>query len=160
MVKEQVNNAINGSVNYDSLRINWNGDVVLTDVTIKDRDDHLVGTAREVAVGVKLSALPSIITSNTSGATAISSVIVERPDLHIWQLADESWSVEKLVKPSDPNKSGSFDGSITIHDGRVAVRTKDGLKRNVESLDGTMALNMVVCLKGHLLLMLMALLLY
>ena len=72
MVKEQVNNAINGSVNYDSLRINWNGDVVLTDVTIKDRDDHLVGTAREVAVGVKLSALPSIITSNTSGATAIS----------------------------------------------------------------------------------------
>ena len=46
MVKEQVNNAINGSVNYDSLRINWNGDVVLTDVTIKDRDDHLVGTAR------------------------------------------------------------------------------------------------------------------
>ena len=148
MVKEQVNNAINGSVNYDSLRINWNGDVVLTDVTIKDRDDHLVGTAREVAVGVKLSALPSIITSNTSGATAISSVIVEAPDLHIWQLADESWSVEKLVKPSDPNKSGSFDGSITIHDGRVAVRTKDGLKRNVESLDGTMALNMGGMSKG------------
>ena len=148
MVKEQVNNAINGSVNYDSLRINWNGDVVLTDVTIKDRDDHLVGTAREVAVGVKLSALPSIITSNTSGATAISSVIVESPDLHIWQLADGSWSVEKLVKPSDPNKSGSFDGSITIHDGRVAVRAKDGIKRNVENLDGTMALNMGGMSKG------------
>lgn len=148
MVKEQVNNAINGSINYDSLRINWNGDVVLTDVTIKDRDDHLVGTAREVAVGVKLSALPSIITSNTSGATAISSVIVESPDLHIWQLADGSWSVEKLVKPSDPNKSGSFDGSITIHDGRVAVRAKDGIKRNVENLDGTMALNMGGMSKG------------
>ncbi|MDU7910301.1 MAG: translocation/assembly module TamB domain-containing protein [Veillonella parvula] len=148
MVKEQVNNAIKGSVNYDSLRINWNGDVVLTDVTIKDRDNHLVGTAREVAVGVKLSALPSIITSNTSGATAISSVIVEAPDFHIWQLADGSWSVEKLVKSSDPNKSGGFDGSITIHDGHVAVRTKDGIKRNVENLDGTMALNMSGMSKG------------
>ncbi len=58
MVKEQVNNAINGSVDYDSLRINWNGDVVLTDVVIKDRDGHLVWTAQDVAVGVKLSALP------------------------------------------------------------------------------------------------------
>ena len=78
-------------------------------------------------------------------------MIVEAPDLHIWQLADGSWSVEKLVKPSDPNKSGSFDGSITIHDGRVAVRTKDGIKRNVEkSSMGLWHLIWVECLKGHL----------
>ena len=148
MVKEQVNNVINGSIDYDSLRINWNGDVVLTDVTIKDRDGHLVGTAQEVAVGVKLSSLPKIIGGNTSGATAISSVIVEAPDFHIWQLADGSWSITKLVKPSDPNKSGTFDGSVTINDGRVALRTKDGIKRNVENLDGTMALDMSGMSKG------------
>ena len=148
MVKEQVNNAINGSIDYDSLRINWNGDVVLTDVTIKDRDRHLVGTAQEVAVGVKLSSLPNIISGNTSGATAISSVIVEAPDFHIWQLADGSWSITKLVKPSDPNRSGTFDGSVTINDGRVALRTKDGIKRNVENLGGTMALNMSGMSKG------------
>lgn len=148
MVKEQVNNVINGSIDYDSLRINWNGDVVLTDVTIKDRDGHLVGTAQEVAVGVKLSSLPKIVGGNTSGATAISSVIVEAPDFHIWQLADGSWSITKLVKPSDPNKSGTFDGSMTINDGRVALRTKDGIKRNVENLDGTMALDMSGMSKG------------
>ena len=148
MVKEQVNNVINGSIDYDSLRINWNGDVVLTDVIIKDRDGHLVGTAQEVAVGVKLSSLPKIVGGNTSGATAISSVIVEAPDFHIWQLADGSWSITKLVKPSDPNKSGTFDGSVTINDGRVALRTKDGIKRNVENLDGTMALNMSGMSKG------------
>ena len=148
MVKEQVNNVINGSIDYDSLRINWNGDVVLTDVIIKDRDGHLVGTAQEVAVGVKLSSLPKIIGGNTSGATAISSVIVEAPDFHIWQLADGSWSITKLVKPSDPNKSGTFDGSVTINDGRVALRTKDGIKRNVENLDGTMALDMSGISKG------------
>ena len=148
MVKEQVNNVINGSIDYDSLRINWNGDVVLTDVTIKDRDGHLVGTAQEVAVGVKLSSLPKIVGGNTSGATAISSVIVEAPDFHIWQLADGSWSITKLVKPSDPNKSGTFDGSVTINDGRVALRTKDGIKRNVENLDGTMALDMSGMSKG------------
>lgn len=148
MVKEQVNNVINGSIDYDSLRINWNGDVVLTDVIIKDRDGHLVGTAQEVAVGVKLSSLPKIIGGNTSGATAISSVIVEAPDFHIWQLADGSWSITKLVKPSDPNKSGTFDGSVTINDGRVALRTKDGIKRNVENLDGTMALDMSGMSKG------------
>ena len=145
MYKRQV---INGSIDYDSLRINWNGDVVLTDVIIKDRDGHLVGTAQEVAVGVKLSSLPKIIGGNTSGATAISSVIVETPDFHIWQLADGSWSITKLVKPSDPNKSGTFDGSVTINDGRVALRTKDGIKRNVENLDGTMALNMSGMSKG------------
>lgn len=148
MVKEQVNNVINGSIDYDSLRINWNGDVVLTDVTIKDRDGHLVGTAQEVAVGVKLSSLPKIIGGNTSGATAISSVIVEAPDFHIWQLADGSWSITKLVKPSDPNKSGTFDGAVTVNDGRVALRTKDGIKRNVENLDGTMALDMSGMSKG------------
>ena len=148
MVKEQVNNVINGSIDYDSLRINWNGDVVLTDVTIKDRDGHLVGTAQEVAVGVKLSSLPKIVGGNTSGATAISSVIVEAPDFHIWQLADGLWSITKLVKPSDPNKSGTFDGSVTINDGRVALRTKDGIKRNVENLDGTMALDMSGMSKG------------
>ena len=148
MVKEQVNNVINGSIDYDSLRINWNGDVVLTDVIIKDRDGHLVGTAQEVAVGVKLSSLPKIIGGNTSGATAISSVIVEAPDFHIWQLADGSWSITKLVKPSDPNKSGTFDGSVTVNDGRVALRTKDGIKRNVENLDGTMALDMSGMSKG------------
>ena len=148
IVKEQLNNVINGSIDYDSLRINWNGDVVLTDVTIKDRDRHLVGTAQEVAVGVKLSSLPNIIGGNTSGATAISSVIVEAPDFHIWQLADGSWSITKLVKPSDPNRSGAFDGSVTINDGRVALRTKDGIKRNVENLDGTMALDMSGMSKG------------
>ena len=148
MVKEQVNNVINGSIDYDSLRINWNGDVVLTDVIIKDRDGHLVGTAQEVAVGVKLSSLPKIVGGNTSGATAISSVIVEAPDFHIWQLADGSWSITKLVKPSDPNKSGTFDGSVTVNDGRVALRTKDGIKRNVENLDGTMALDMSGMSKG------------
>ena len=148
MVKEQVNNVINGSIDYDSLQINWNGDVVLTDVIIKDRDGHLVGTAQEVAVGVKLSSLPKIIGGNTSGATAISSVIVEAPDFHIWQLADGSWSITKLVKPSDPNKSGTFDGAVTINDGRVALRTKDGIKRNVENLDGTMALDMSGMSKG------------
>lgn len=148
MVKEQVNNVINGSIDYDSLRINWNGDVVLTDVTIKDIDGHLVGTAQEVAVGVKLSSLPKIVGGNTSGATAISSVIVEAPDFHIWQLADGSWSITKLVKPSDPNKSGTFDGSVTVNDGRVALRTKDGIKRNVENLDGTMALDMSGMSKG------------
>ena len=148
IVKEQLNNVINGSIDYDSLRINWNGDVVLTDVTIKDRDGHLVGTAQEVAVGVKLSSLPKIVGGNTSGATAISSVIVEAPDFHIWQLADGSWSITKLVKPSDPNKSGTFDGSVTINDGRVALRTKDGIKRNVENLDGTMALDMSGMSKG------------
>ncbi|MDU5254445.1 MAG: peptidase, partial [Veillonella sp.] len=128
--------------------INWNGDVVLTDVIIKDRDGHLVGTAQEVAVGVKLSSLPKIIGGNTSGATAISSVIVEAPDFHIWQLADGSWSITKLVKPSDPNKSGTFDGAVTVNDGRVALRTKDGIKRNVENLDGTMALDMSGMSKG------------
>ena len=30
-LEEQVNNVINGSIDYDSLRINWNGDVVLTE---------------------------------------------------------------------------------------------------------------------------------
>ena len=96
----------------------------------------------------QLSLIHIFIGGNTSGATAISSVIVEAPDFHIWQLADGSWSITKLVKPSDPNKSGTFDGAVTVNDGRVALRTKDGIKRNVENLDGTMALDMSGMSKG------------
>ena len=57
-------------------------------------------------------------------------------------MAIERWILEyrKLVKPSDPNKSGGFDGDFTINNGHVALRTKDGIKRNVENLDGTLLL--------------------
>ena len=38
-------------------------------------------------------------------------------------MAIERWilGIEKLVKPSDPNKSGGFDGDITINNGHVAL---------------------------------------
>ena len=148
MVKEQVNTAINGSVDYDSLRINWNGDIILTDVVIRDTEGHLVGTAPEIAVGVKLSSLPGLINGNRSGADAISSVSVERPDLHIWQLADGSWSVTKLIKPSDPNEKKSFEGDINVDEGTVALRMQDGTRHVVNNLNGSVALDTNSLSKG------------
>lgn len=148
MVKEQVNNAINGSVDYDSLRINWNGNVVLTNVVIKDVDGHIVGTTPEVSVGIKLSALPSMIGGESSGMAAISSVTIESPDVHIWQLADGTWSVQRLVKPSDPKQSSTFDGDITVHAGHTKIRTKEGVAKDVKNLDGTVALHLDGITKG------------
>ncbi len=146
-----MNTAINGSVDYDSLRINWNGDIILTDVVIRDTEGgHLVGTAPEIAVGVKLSSLPGLISGNRSGgADAISSVSVERPDLHIWQLADGSWSVTKLIKPSDPNEQKSFEGGdINVDEGTVALRMQDGTRHVVNNLNGSVALDTNSLSKG------------
>lgn len=142
MVQEQINTSINGSIQYDSMHIGWDGDIVLHNVVIRDEDHHLVATVPEATVALKLTSIPSILMGDASGARIVSSVTLDKPDVHIWQLQDKSWNVESLIKPSEDSSKESFDGHIVVDDGTVVLRLKEGNTHQLTHLSGAMSINL------------------
>lgn len=50
MVQEQLHNTVRGTIQYDSMHIAWNGDVVLQNVSLRDENDHLVAAVPTMKV--------------------------------------------------------------------------------------------------------------
>src|SRR3712207_4606880 len=96
IVQEQLHTSLNGSVQYDSLSVGWNGDVHLQNLVIRDSDEHLVATVPNASVSLNLSSIPSIVWGNTSGVGIIGTVDLDAPDVHIWQMPDGTWNVTTL----------------------------------------------------------------
>ena len=150
MVQEQLHNTVRGTIQYDSMHIAWNGDVILQNVSLRDENDHLVAAVPTMNVSMKWTSVPSILMGNSSGAAIVSTITLEKPDVHVWQLADGSWNVNSLLKPSSKNDKKSFDGNIVINDATGAVRFKDGNVHKLANLDGNIALNVDGMTKGAL----------
>ncbi len=150
MVQEQLHNTVRGTIQYDSMHIAWNGDVVLQNVSLRDENDHLVAAVPTMKVSMKWTSAPSILMGNSSGAAIVSTITLEKPDVHVWQLADGSWNVNSLLESSSKNDKKSFDGNIVINDATGAVRFKDGNVHRLSNLDGNIALNVDGMTKGAL----------
>jgi len=150
MVQEQLHNTVRGTIQYDSMHIAWNGDVVLQNVSLRDENDHLVAAVPTMNVSMKWTSAPSILMGNSSGAAIVSTITLEKPDVHVWQLADGSWNVNSLLESSSKNDKKSFDGNIVINDATGAVRFKDGNVHRLSNLDGNIALNVDGMTKGAL----------
>lgn len=150
MVQEQLHNTVRGTIQYDSMHIAWNGDVVLQNVSLRDENDHLVAAVPTMNVSMKWTSVPSILMGNSAGAAIVSTITLEQPDVHVWQLADGTWNVNSLLKPSSKNDKKSFDGNIVVNDATGAVRFKDGNVHKLANLDGNIALNVDGMTKGAL----------
>ena len=150
MVQEQLHNTVRGTMQYDSMHIAWNGDVVLQNVSLRDENDHLVAAVPTMKVSMKWTSAPSILMGNSSGAAIVSTITLEQPDVHVWQLADGYWNVNSLLESSSKNDKKSFDGNIVINDATGAVRFKDGNVHRLSNLDGNIALNVDGMTKGAL----------
>lgn len=150
MVQEQLHNTVRGTIQYDSMHIAWNGDVVLQNVSLRDENDHLVAAVPTMNVSMKWTSAPSILMGNSSGAAIVSTITLEKPDVHVWQLADGSWNVNSLLESSSKNDKKSFDGNIVINDATGAVRFKDGNVHRLSNLDGNIALHVDGMTKGAL----------
>ncbi len=140
LVKEQINTSINGKVNYDSLTIGMDGTVWLENVVVNDTAGHKIATAPTVEVGLNVLKAPTLLFSDAEAMSLISSVTVENPDVHVWQLSDGTWNVQQLVKSSSTSDSSSFTGSVIVNDGTVAARLSDGTRYEMEDVDGTISL--------------------
>ena len=150
MVQEQLHNTVRGTIQYDSMHIAWNGDVVLQNVSLRDENNHLVAAVPTMNVSMKYTSVPSILIGNSSGAAIVSTITLEKPDIHVWQLADGSWNVNSLLEPSPKSDKKSFDGNIVVHDATGAVRFKEGNVHRLSILDGNIGLNVDGMTKGAL----------
>ena len=150
MVQEQLHNTVRGTIQYDSMRIAWNGDVVLQNVSLRDENNHLVAAVPTMNVAMKWTSVPSILMGNSGGAAIVSTITLEKPDVHVWQLADGSWNVNSLLEPSQKSDKKSFDGNIVVNDATGVVRFKDGNVHRLANLDGNIALNIDGMSKGAL----------
>ena len=150
MVQEQLHNTVRGTIQYDSIHVTWDGDIELQNVSLRDESNHLVANVPTMNVSMKWSSVPSIVMGNSSGAAVVSTITLDKPDIHVWQLADGSWNVNSLLKPSPKSDKKSFDGNIVINDATGVVRFKDGNVHRLAKLDGNIALNLDGMTKGAL----------
>lgn len=150
MVQEQLHNTVRGTIQYDSIHVTWDGDIELQNVSLRDESNHLVADVPTMNVSMKWSSVPSIVMGNSSGAAVVSTITLDKPDIHVWQLADGSWNVNSLLKPSPKSDKKSFDGNIVINDATGVVRFKDGNVHRLAKLDGNIALNLDGMTKGAL----------
>lgn len=141
IVEKQLNTAINGTIQYDSVGVDWNGDIQIHNVVIKDNQQQLIAAVPDVEVDLKLTAIPDIIRGTASGASIVSQITLDKPNIRVWKLANGSWNVESLVKSTPDSDKTSFDGAITIHEGAGTVRLQTGELHKIEALDGTVAIN-------------------
>lgn len=150
LVQEQLHNTVRGTIQYDSMHITWNGDVVLQNVTLRDEHNHLVAAVPTLNVSMKWSSIPSVLMGRSSGAAVVSTITLEKPDVHVWQLADGTWNINSLLEPSSQGDKKSFDGDIVVNDATGVVRFKDGNVHKLTNLDGNVALNLDGMSKGAL----------
>ena len=150
MVQEQLHNTVRGTIQYDSIHVTWDGDIELQNVSLRDESNHLVANVPTMNVSMKWSSVPSIVMGNSSGAAVVSTITLDKPDIHVWQLADGSWNVNSLLKPSPKSDKKSFDGNIVINDATSVIRFKDGNVHRLAKLDGNIALNLDGMTKGVL----------
>ena len=150
MVQEQLHKTVRGTIQYESMHIAWNGDVELQNVTVRDEQNHLVATVPTMAVSLKWISIPSILQGSSQGSAIVSTITMERPEVHVWQLADGTWNVNSLVVSTPKSNKKSFDGNIVVNDATGIIRFKDGNVHRLTKLDGNVALNLDGMSKGAL----------
>lgn len=106
---------------------------------VNDTAGHKIATAPTVEVGLNVLKAPTLLFSDAEAMSLISSVTVENPDVHVWQLSDGTWNVQQLVKSSSTSDSSSFTGSVIVNDGTAAARLSDGTRYEMEDVDGTIS---------------------
>ena len=116
----------------------------------RDEQNHLVATVPTMAVSLKWISIPSILQGSSQGSAIVSTITMERPEVHVWQLADGTWNVNSLVVSTPKSNKKSFDGNIVVNDATGIIRFKDGNVHRLTKLDGNVALNLDGMSKGAL----------
>lgn len=139
IVEEKIHSAINGSVTYDSMSVNWLGQVTVHNITVKDDKERLVGHVDTANVGLQIGKGLYELLRGGSGAAFVGTVDLHHPDFHIWQNQDGSWNVMHLLKEQRTEEPSSFSGAIAIDDGTVVIRLQDGTVYKISQLDGAVS---------------------
>lgn len=107
-------NKINGTLTWQRLDLDPNYDLEFIQLELKDSNGTKVLSAPSLTVGWTLSSMYNYVMNDAGIASAVRTVTVEDPDIHVNQKADGTWNVQSLIKPSDTEDSGIFTGKVVI----------------------------------------------
>lgn len=141
IVKEKINTAINGTAKYDSMSVSLNGNVVLTNVSIKGDRNQTILSAPEITVNVSfLEGIKSIV-AGVDPLKLISTITVTDPTVNLEQYGDGTWNINHLVKDTGTDSSMDFKGTVNVIDGTTHITTAQNDKLTVGNINSAIKFN-------------------
>lgn len=141
IVSRELNNAINGSVAYDSLAVDWRGNVILSNLDIYDKNHDLVLHVPQVDVGINFFTLAKEVWQQTGDLRIISFVELDRPTLYLQEYSDASWNISDLVKEKDDAEENFFRGMVELKEAVLHLVTHDYGSVDIEKWTGAFKWN-------------------
>lgn len=112
---------INGKVNIGDIGISPRFGLTIGDISVSNSKGDEVLNVPSLEVG--LSPLGAI--QGKSAASAVSSVRINNPVLHVTMNKEDKWNVSGLIKPTEES-SNAFKGKVYVNNGHILVKTPYG----------------------------------
>ncbi len=148
LVKEQLNNAIRGTVQYDKLDIDWSGKVSLSHVNVKDENNEPVAEAKKVSVGISPTGVLRMILNNAGAVGVLGTIQVKDPIVYVREYGDNTWNFEHLIKKTDDSTSMDYKGTVEIKNGIIHLTDHRGAHITFTDVDGAFKFADYPLLKG------------
>ncbi len=148
LVKEQLNNAVRGTISYDTLEVGWLGQVLLSQVDVKDEKNKLVAQAKEVSVGLSPMGVLRILLEDAGAVAALGTIRVQEPIVYAQEYGDRSWNIEHIIKKTDDSKPMDYKGTVHIVDGILEVENVEGARATISDVNGALKFEDYPSLKG------------
>lgn len=114
----QVNSAINGRIEMETVDFSLLGAAVLKKVVLFDPNGGKIAASDEIGIRYKFSD----VFAGRFGVDSISKITVEKLTLKLEIDQAGNWSLQKIIKPQ-PERKAEFRGSIAVNAATVAVTT-------------------------------------
>jgi translocation and assembly module TamB len=114
----QVNSAINGRIEMETVDFSVLGAAVLKKVVLLDPNGGKIAASDEIAIRYKFSD----VLAGRFGVDSISKITAEQLTLKLEIDQAGNWSLQKIIKPQ-PERKTEFRGSIVVNAATVAVTT-------------------------------------
>lgn len=133
VIRYSVNKKINGSLQFSSLQIDWQGAVVLQHPVITDRQGRIVVSGNKVTLQLNPWRLLSVW-KGANAAVAIDRVDIDAPTLHVWRnVNDKQWNIQSILQFEQSHTDNGFRAVIGVRNGtiraslpgRTGIRIKD-----------------------------------
>lgn len=141
LVEQKLNDALNGTVSYDALTIDWNGKVVLRNITIKDKMQKKIIEAPEVSVSLSVMEAAKMVFTEGNPLAIISTIDVIKPRVFLWEDADKTWNINHLLKTTSDESELAFRGTVIVKDGQVQLSTADQKSITSTDINGAVKFN-------------------
>lgn len=136
LVEEQLNNALHGRVQYESLDLNWTGGVSLKKLTVYDAKEELFLTSPEIKVGASLVGLGKMLLADGPALGIISSITVKDAELYLREYEDASWNISHLKKAKATTEEPSFKAEVFVENGKAHITTKEQSQFELTQIEG------------------------